>query len=171
MPPGPPPISETEAAAKVHDFAALYGPVTRVEEKNWDGRLLQWVSFTYDGENLKLKGRRFKLPLSMVVDAPYPEVLEGYFPIYSAAGRLSGKTVSTQTITAPRRPRRPPEEIKKIPAKARPAAAAGAAETAAAGPPGAARGGGMGGRGAGGGRGFGGGPRGGRFGGGPRGGF
>ena len=146
-------IPEVDEAEKVRDFAALYGPVTRLDEKDWDGRLLEWVVFTYDGSSRKLKGRSYKLPLSMVVDAPCAEILEGYFPIYAATARPTGKTISTQIVTAPRRPEHSPEEVKEIIRKATPAAAAaagGVAASAATGAAGAAAGGARGGMGRGG---------------------
>jgi hypothetical protein len=156
-------IPEVDEAEKVRDFAALYGPVTRLDEKDWDGRVLEWVVFSYDGDNRKLQGRTFKLPLSMVVDAPCAEILEGYFPIYAATARPTGKKISAQIVTAPPRAKLSPEEVKEIIRKSRPQVAAaeeGAAAGATAGGAGQVARGGMGG-----------GPRGGMGRGGPRGGM
>lgn len=157
LPAGIPPeeeLSEVEQAEKLRDFAAVYGPTTRTEEKDWNGNSLRWVSFTYDGERRTIDGKTIKLPLRMVLNSPYPELLEGWFPIYTAGGRPSGELISRETITAPSRPKMTLEEIQQAKKEAAGAAAAQegaegeaaeagtpAAETAPAAAPGPARGG------------------------------
>jgi len=95
-------ISEVDAAQKIQNFANLYGPITRVQERNWDDRVIEWVVFTPPNATWVTpahRGRRAKLPLSMIMDADAPEALEGYFQIYPT-GSSAGQTVSSQTITA-----------------------------------------------------------------------
>ncbi len=95
-------LPEVDAAQKIQNFANLYGPITRVEERNWDDRVIEWVVFTPPDPTWVTsvhRGRRAKLPLSMITDADAPEDLEGYFQIYPSASG-SGRTVSRETITA-----------------------------------------------------------------------
>ena len=95
-------IPEVDEAQKIQNFANLYGPITRVEERNWDERVIEWVVFTPPDPTWVTsahRGRRAKLPLSMIMDADTPEALEGYFQIYPA-GSSAGATVSRETITA-----------------------------------------------------------------------
>jgi len=95
-------LPEVDEAQKIQNFANLYGPITRVEERNWDERVIEWVVFTPPDPTWVTaahRGRRARLPLSMITDADAPEDLEGYFQIYPA-GSSSGQTVSRETITA-----------------------------------------------------------------------
>jgi len=81
-----------------------------------------------------------------VMNADYPEVLEGYFPIYERGARSLGKITSKVVVTAPRRPRKSPAELAEAAGKKRTAAAAAQAAAAGAAEAGAAaggRGGGM----------------------------
>jgi len=153
-------IAAVDTAAKLRDFAAIYGPTTRVDEKDWDGHVLQSVIVSYDGDDRLLshiRGKQIKLPLDMIENADYMETLEGYFPIYVAAGRPSGEVVSKETITAPRREPRSLKELRELQGAKRKAAAAvtaaaGEGETVAAGAGPAAGSGGPAGRGGRGGR-------------------
>jgi len=69
-------MSEVEKAKKLQAFSGVYGPVSVAKEKNWDGTVLEFVKF-------KFQGRQIKLPMGLVYDAPQPKDLEGYFEIYS----------------------------------------------------------------------------------------
>jgi hypothetical protein len=96
--PGLAAISDIEKLKLIQQFAALYGPVVWVKETNWDGRVIDWVTFTH-------KSQSVKLPVSMIVDAstipkkPWLRLLEGYFGIYST-GLGFDKVASKQTVTA-----------------------------------------------------------------------
>ena len=95
-------LPEVDEAQKIQNFANLYGPITRIEERNWDNRVIEWVVFTPPDPTWVTaahRGRRARLPLSMITDADAPEDLEGYFQIYPAASS-SGRTVSRETVTA-----------------------------------------------------------------------
>ena len=72
-------MSETDKAKKLQAFSALYGPVTLVKEKNWDGRELEFVKFSH-------KNRQVKMPIGLIYDAKEPKALEGYFVVYSTSG-------------------------------------------------------------------------------------
>jgi hypothetical protein len=109
-------LSEVEKTEKIRAFAAAYGPIQLVQEKNWDDRILNWVTFTHEG-------KKFKMPLVMIYDAPNPEILEGYFGVYPASGS-PGKAVATQTITA--------SSTISVPAEPEPAFQAAEAEAEAA---------------------------------------
>jgi hypothetical protein len=156
-------IPEVDKMAKIRDFAAVFGATTLIKAQDSNGTVLEWIAVTPDSG--KEKGQQVVLPLSMLMSADYPEVLEGYFPIYVRAGRQLGKIVSKATVTALRRPKkdikaiREEESKKKGPAvQAQGAAAARPAAGGIGGRVGRGRGGGGMGRRAGG-RG----PRGGRF--------
>jgi len=96
-------LSEVEMAEKVEEFASLFGPVSRIKEQYWDDKTTDWLLFTYTGENRGARGRKVKLPLSMVEDADDLSVLEGYFPIYVVTGlRPSGNVISRQEISVPK---------------------------------------------------------------------
>ncbi len=84
--------TEVEKAAAIQEFAALYGTSTWVKEKNWDGMIVEWVTLTYDRQNLKL-------PLSLVLDARQVgrlPLLKGYFVLFNNTG--FGKVLSKQVI-------------------------------------------------------------------------
>lgn len=121
--------TEVQKAAKIQKFAALYGPVVWVKEANWDGRLIEWVTFKYDRMNVKL-------PVSLIMDAPRLSVLKGYFWIYNNTGFR--KVASKQTITAPAGLKEKVLAEEKVAAQA----AAEAAKAAAATPSTATTGGG-----------------------------
>jgi hypothetical protein len=72
-------MSDVDKAKKLQGFVALYGPITLVKEKNWDGTQLEYVRFKYQGQQIKL-------PVGMVYDAPNLEALTGYFKIYAVGG-------------------------------------------------------------------------------------
>jgi len=96
-------MPEADRAKKIREFASLYGPVTLCYEKNWDGRILQWVMFTY-------RGAHIKMPLSMVLDVAKPKELEDYFVIYPASGSPGKGTVTykiTATSAVPPAPKQP----------------------------------------------------------------
>ncbi len=144
-------IPEVDKMAKVREFAALFGPVTLINSKDWDGTEFEWVSVT--AEEGKVKGRQIVMPVGMVLNAEYLEVLEGYFPIYVRAARPLGQITSKDTITEPRKPKRTLDEIRKLQTESlrvrlqqeqaaqAEAAAAGEAATAGPGGPGGMRGG------------------------------
>jgi hypothetical protein len=153
-------IPEVDAAAKINDFAALYGPATLIDEETWDGRVLQWVTVSYDLDTdylQHLKGRKIKLPLSMIMEAELMEALENYFPIYAVSKhRAEGKTIASKTYTAAERvEKKTTKEIRayytekrakrQAAVEAQQAAAAEAGGTAAGAGPGAGPGGRMGG--------------------------
>jgi hypothetical protein len=98
--------------AKVREFAALFGPTTFIKSKDWDGTEFEWVSVT--SEEGKVKGRQIVMPVGMVTNAEYLEVLEGYFPIYVRAARPLGEITSKETIVEPRKPKRTLDEIRKL---------------------------------------------------------
>jgi hypothetical protein len=91
-------VPDIEKLKLIQQFAALYGPVVWVKEKNWDGRIIDWVTFTH-------KSQGVKLPVSMIYDAstiqkkPWLQLLEGYFGIYST-GLGFGEVASKQGVTA-----------------------------------------------------------------------
>jgi len=68
-------MSDLDKAKKLQAFKTLYGPTTIVEEKNWDGTLVEYVKFAHGGKQVKM-------PVGMVYDAEDPKSLEGYFEIY-----------------------------------------------------------------------------------------
>ena len=154
--------TEAEKAVKIQKFAAFYGPMVWVKEKNWDGRLIEWVTFKHDGMNVKF-------PVSLIMDAPKLSGLEQYFFVYNNNGLQ--KKAAKQTITASPEMKAKVLAEEKAVATAAAAAAAAAAKAAATAPADTTAttgggGGGMGGRGGGrGGGGRGGGGRGGRGGG------
>jgi len=156
-PVAPPPakMSDEERAKRIREFAKDYGPLTLAYEKNWDGRILEWVMFSHKGQNIKM-------PLSMVLDAAKTKNLEGYFVIYPASGSPGKGTVTykiTATSAVPPPPKQPETKAPPPPSEAAVAAAAAAAQAPAT--AGAQGGGQAGGRGGG---------RGGRMGGSRRGG-
>lgn len=98
-----PKLTEVELAEKVEEFASLFGPVSRIKEQYWDDKTTEWLLFTYTGENRGARGRKIKLPLSMVEDGGDLSVLEGYFPIYVVTGlRPSGNVISRQEVSVPK---------------------------------------------------------------------
>jgi len=98
-----PELTDVEVAEKVEEFASLFGPVSRIKEQYWDDKATDWLLFTYTGENRGARGRKIKLPLSMVEDAGDQSILEGYFPIYVVTGlRPSGKVISRQEVSVPK---------------------------------------------------------------------
>jgi hypothetical protein len=98
-----PELTEVEVAEKVEEFASLFGPVSRIKEQYWDDKATDWLLFTYTGENRGARGRKIKLPLSMVEDAGDQSILEGYFPIYVVTGlRPSGNVISRQEVSVPK---------------------------------------------------------------------
>jgi hypothetical protein len=120
-------MSDEERAKKVREFAKNYGPLTLAYEKNWDGRVLEWVMFSH-------KGQSIKMPLSMVLDAPKTKELEGYFVIYPASGSPGKGTVTykiTATSAVPPPPKQPETKAPPPPSEAAAAAAAAAAEAPA----------------------------------------
>ncbi len=132
---------------KINDFAAVFGPTTVITAEDQNGTVLEWVSVKPDSG--KEKGKQIVMPLSMLMNTEYPEVLEGYFPIYERAARPLGRITSKATVTAVRRPKKDMKEVaaaaaKKRAAESAAAAAAGGATTAAnAGVAGGGGGGGM----------------------------
>jgi hypothetical protein len=130
-----PELSEVEIAEKVQEFASLFGPISRIKEQYWDDKTTDWLLFTYTGENRGARGRKVKLPLSMVEDADDLSILEGYFPIYVVTAlRPSGNVISRQEISVPKITIAAyKEQYAAKAAAAREAALAKAAEAAAAG--------------------------------------
>jgi len=118
-----PGVTEVQKAAKIQRFAALYGPVAWTKERNWDGRLIEWVT-------LKHQGRSVKLPVSLIMDARKLSILDGYFWIYNDTGVR--KVASKQTITAPAGMKEKVLAEEKLAATAAATAAAEAAKVSAA---------------------------------------
>lgn len=124
-------ISEDERAKKIRAFVEVYGPVTLAYEKDWDGRVVEWLLFTH-------QGRKVKMPLSMALDVSDPKDLEGYFVIYQSSGNLR-KGSLTYEITAasaiPPPPEQPETEVvfEEQPAEPTTAATAGSAPAAGGG--------------------------------------
>jgi hypothetical protein len=105
LPPGRelPKLTDVEIAEKVEEFASLFGPISRIKEQYWGDKATDWLLFTYTGENRGARGRKVKLPLSMVEDTDDLSVLEGYFPIYVVTSlRPSGNVISRQEISVPK---------------------------------------------------------------------
>jgi hypothetical protein len=132
LPVGPVVIPEAERVKKIRDFIALYGPITIAHEKDRDGRILEWAVFSY-------KSQSFKMPLSMILDAPKPQQLERYFRIYPNIGGFNKGTAQwkiTATSAIPPPPvqpgAKPPAAAPAAPAK--PGAAAAAPAPRAGGP-------------------------------------
>jgi hypothetical protein len=116
--------TEVQKAAKIQRFAALYGPVAWTKERNWDGRLIEWVM-------LKHQGRSVKLPASLIMDARRLSILDGYFWIYNDTGVR--RVASKQTITAPAGMKEKVLAEEKLAETAAATAAAKASEASAAG--------------------------------------
>jgi uncharacterized membrane protein YgcG len=104
-------IPEVDKMTKIRDFAAVFGATTLIKAQDQNGTELEWVGVTPDSG--KEKGRQVVMPLSMLMQAEYPELLEGYFPIYVQAGRPLAKIVSKATVTAPRRPKKDLQAIRQ----------------------------------------------------------
>ncbi len=134
-------IPEVDKMNRIRDFAAVFGATTLIKAQDWNGTDLEWIAVTPDSG--KEKGRQIVMPLSMLMSAEYPEMLEGYFPIYTRGIRPLGKVASKATVTATRRPRKDLRQLAEEARKKRVAAIAAAAPQAAAG--GATAGGGRGG--------------------------
>jgi hypothetical protein len=138
-------IAEVDKMKKIRDFAAVFGPTTLIKAQDRNGTELEWVAVTPDSG--KEKGRQVVMPLSMLMQPEYPEVLEGYFPIYVRGGRPLGNIVSKATVTEKRRPKkdlraiREEEAQKKRAAQPTQEAAAAEAGPAAGGPGGRGMGG------------------------------
>jgi hypothetical protein len=132
-------LTEVEKAKKLQEFTAAYGPVKILKEKNWDGRELQYVEFSF-------KKEACALPIGEVYDAPKPKDLEGYFWIYPASvrkGKALTVTSAAEAIKAKSGREAESPEVAKI--RAAVTAAAAAAQPAGrggAGPGGGMRGGG-----------------------------
>jgi hypothetical protein len=121
-------IPEAERVKKIRDFIAVYGPITIAQEKDWDGRVLEWAVFTY-------KSMGVKMPLSMIIDAPKPKELEGYFRIYPNVGGFNKGTAQykiTATSAIPPAPGSKPAEAAATPAAPGAASKPGAAPAPAA---------------------------------------
>jgi len=73
-------LTDVEKAKKLQAFSALYGPVTVVKEKNWDGAELEYARFKYQGQQIKL-------PMGIIYDARTPKELAGYFGMYAVGGK------------------------------------------------------------------------------------
>ena len=73
-------LTDVEKAKKLQAFSALYGPVTVVKEKNWDGAELEYARFKYQGQQVKL-------PMGIIYDARKPKELAGYFGMYAVGGK------------------------------------------------------------------------------------
>jgi uncharacterized membrane protein YgcG len=115
-------IPEVDKMKKVRDFAAVFGATTVIKAQDRNGTELEWIAVTPDSG--KEKGRQVLMPLSMLMNADYPELLEGYFPIYVRDGRSLGNTVSKVTVTEKRRPKKDIKAIREEETTKRRAAAA-----------------------------------------------
>jgi len=91
-PSGPALPTEEVKAERLAAFAGKYGPVTQTKVKDWDGREIEFVNFTHQGQKISL-------PLSMVAEAADPEALEGYFKIYPASA-VPRKPASAKQVSA-----------------------------------------------------------------------
>jgi len=91
-PSGPALPTEEEKAERLAAFAGKYGPVTQSKVKDWDGREVEFVNFTHQGQ-------KTSLPLSMVAEAKDPEALEGYFKVYPASA-VPRKAASAKQVSA-----------------------------------------------------------------------
>jgi len=122
VPAGPVVIPEAERVKKIRAFIAIYGPITIAHEKNWNGYMLEWAVFSH-------KGQSVKMPLSMIIDAPEPKELEGYFRIYPNVGGFNKGTRQwkiTATSAVPPAPVQPGAKPKPPAAAAEPGAGAAA---------------------------------------------
>lgn len=91
-PSGPALPTEEVKAERLAAFASKYGAVTQTKVKDWDGREIEFVNFTHQGQKISL-------PLSMVAEAADPEALEGYFKIYPASA-VPRKPASAKQVLA-----------------------------------------------------------------------